>query len=656
MLEDKTQELRRSLERTLSGEQVDRLVLREQVALLYRLAPPVLVAAIVPVVALYWLVSPIYPGPRSDAWLICSLALAVSRFVLIGVYRRSTVTPDSAKRWAILFCLGILVYSLLWTYAVIALYPIGDPQPQILALAIITATAAGPLPFIVALPISYALHIIPIMLPFAVNMFYQGAPDQLLAGALAVFFICFMLYSTRPVTLNIIQNISSRLHQARMGEEIMTAQTRTEEANRLLISEIADRKRAEKELEVAKERAEEARRIAEESKEVAEAARRSAEAASQAKSQFLANMSHEIRTPMNGVLGMAELLLGTPLENEQRHYAETIYQSGENLLAIIGDILDFSKIEAGGLTLEEVAFDVRRLVDSTAALFHSEMSSKKLRCSVVIAEDLPESLLGDRLRLSQVLSNLIGNAVKFTSSGSIVISVRRLQTSREGEVVCFSVADTGIGIPPEKQQLIFGAFAQADGSTTRKFGGTGLGLAICKELVTMMGGTIWVESDPGEGSTFFFSVRLRLPDGSLEQIDASEKVVAPWGVLKARVLLAEDNRVNRMVAIAMLEKLGCTVDTAVNGEDAIEAAEAVDYDIVLMDCQMPHVDGLAAARAIRGVEAPSGRRVPIVALTAYATDRDRQRCLDAGMDDYLPKPYDFAQLRTVMERNLQRGA
>ena len=535
------------------------------------------------------------PGLALAWWLLIN-AVAGSRYLLMRRYKAANPGPTEAPLWARRFAVGATLGGLCWGLTPIMLAP---PQPDVmltLPIMIVMGVAAAAMYALSAYYLAFVGFVCAMIGPNIVTFALSGTYAQFLVSIGFTIMLVVLLLTVK--------------WQSQATREMLR-----------LRYELADAVVA-------------------------------ARAADQAKSRFLATMSHEIRTPMNGVLGMAELLLKTRLDDRQLRFSETIRRSGDALLAIINDILDFSKIEAGKMSLDPHDFDLRALINDTTQMFTEAASAKGLILTVSLAPELPIMVHGDAVRLRQILLNLIGNAIKFTERGEIGVQVSDAQRRSTGSVVLIEVRDTGPGIAPALQASLFEAFSQGDGSTTRRYGGTGLGLAICHQLARLMGGHIRVESAPGQGSRFTLEVPLRPAAVQRTAVGTSPRspldaVASPFGeathltALTGRVLLVEDNPVNQEMACLMLEDLGLEVRVAGNGAEAVVAFAEGGFALILMDCHMPVMDGFAAAREIRKEEVARGSMtpVPIIALTADVQIGIQTQCIEAGMNDYLSKPF-----------------
>ena len=618
-------------------------VFQAQVDLLYRLAPATLVFSIVASSIVCWLLAGATPPYMLAGWFALALLLNLMRLALVWAHRRSAHAPGHARRWAHLFVVGAFFNGAVWGLCGTLFLPRVPPELEFALIAILGVIPGIAFSSLSALRAAYMAFSWTFIGPVAVVLLTGARTSETVIGVSALVFLVVVSVIGKRGERDAVDGFERRFRNEDLLDEVRQAQAQAERVSRELATEVAERQRAEIQLVLAKE---------------------AAEQASHAKTLFLANTSHEIRTPMNGVLGMNELLIASELLPQQRQWAEAVRDAGQHLLGVINDILDFSKIESGQLVLEQVDFDLRVVVQDVLSMLAQTARVKGLALVAQFSPpDAPLALRGDPFRLRQVITNLVANALKFTDRGQVVVRVTLHPGAPGTAVLGICVEDTGIGIAPEAQHKIFEHFSQADGSTTRQYGGSGLGLAICRRLLDQMGGSIAVQSAPGQGSKFLVDLCLPVAHGSVPvRADAAMNMARAHGSalpapgdaraagLRGTVLLVEDNPVNQSVATAMLARLGLECELAGDGAQALARVQERAFDLVLMDCQMPVMDGFEATARIRRLPGGRGARLPIVALTANTMQGDEQRCLDAGMDAFLAKPYRMAELGAMLAR------
>jgi signal transduction histidine kinase len=590
----------------------------ELVKLAYRELKSATLASAAVAVAFSVAVSLFQPSSRLWIWLACMLVVAGYRLALARGFARAQRAADESRRWARQYMTATTLTAAGWGASVWLFRTFEQPGPlAVLHVLVMAGLATGSARLMLPIRSAVTTYLIVMLAPLAARFFVNGDPADIIAGLCVIVFAIYVVGATARNHQILSDALANRLDREALADQLQAQKDQ--------------RETHEVELREARERA---------------------ESASRAKADFLATISHEIRTPMNGVLGMLRIVRETQLSQEQRDYLKTASDSAETLLLLLNDVLDFSKIEAGRLELQYAPFAPAATARAVADIMHTRARDKGLQFNVQLDDNLPSAVVGDAARIRQILIALIGNGIKFTERGHVDLTVTCAERVDGRAVLHFTVADTGIGIDSAAMERLFKPFTQADASFSRRYGGTGLGLAISVRLAQAMGGLLQVQSTLNQGTTFRLILPCTLPE-AVKQPSSDDTPQSLTPFLHGRVLVVEDDAVNRQVMELFLKKLQVTPKFATDGESAIKLAVAETFDVILMDCQLPGIDGMETTRRIRK-KLEGGRPVKIVALTANAGRNVRDACLAAGMDDFLTKPVRLELLVEVLERNLPK--
>ncbi|MDH5354259.1 MAG: ATP-binding protein [Gammaproteobacteria bacterium] len=599
----------------------------DKVELLYASTNTAFVAILVATVTLYYLFSPILDSQLLLWWSVYMISIGLARIVIWLIFNRAEGRKADLI-WYRIYIASAFLTGLGWGLAALLFMPDLDVYSQMILTLVIVAYMAGAMTTQFPSQLSFAAIFYPGILPLLYRLLEQGESRVFALGIMSTVFFAFIILSARRLRRMMTTALEFRYQNQALMENLRVEKEGSDHLNESLAHEIKIHHQThEKMLDAVKK----------------------SEDANQAKSQFLANMSHEIRTPISAIMGMAHLVMQDPLSEQQAGYINNLNISAQSLLTTINDILDLSKIEANKLDLENINFSLQDAIDSVTNVIRLKADEKSLTLEVQISDDVPRNLMGDPSRLGQILMNLGSNAIKFTEQGHVRILVDLVASEADRVEVSFEVSDTGIGIAQAQLEKLFQPFIQADSSTTRKFGGTGLGLVISRNLIEMMGGKISVSSQPGQGSSFKFSLIFILAENIDTMSAMGSKVILEEEYKSAvdrltglRALLVEDNVMNQQVAKTLLTRNHVEVDIAEDGQQAVDLVQQSSYDFVLMDCQMPVMDGYQATLNIRQIT--EQEYLPIIALTANVMTEDVKRMAEVGMDDYIPKPVDVRKM------------